>query len=68
MAVSHARVVDSRTIAGVVQLDVDPARFHPDQSGAHLGLFALFTAEQDHETGFRDNVAVVLTRFVVYST
>ncbi|MBM7280151.1 LpqN/LpqT family lipoprotein [Gordonia rubripertincta] len=68
MAVSHARVVDPRSIAGVVQLDIDPARFHPDQSATQLGLFALFSAEQDHETGFKDNVAVVLTRFVVDST
>lgn len=68
MAVSHARVVDPRTIAGDVRLDVDPARFRPDPSGFKLGFFALFSAYQGTETAFRDNVAVVLTRFIVDST
>jgi len=68
MAVSHARVTDPRTVAGDVRLDIETAGFRPDPSGSQLGMFALFTTVQGIEPDFKDNLAIVLTRFVVDST
>ncbi|WP_439031219.1 LpqN/LpqT family lipoprotein [Gordonia terrae] len=68
MAVVQARVTDPRTLAGDVRLEIGTADYQTDQSGSELGLFSVFVAGRSADPGFRDNVVVVLTRFVVDAT
>lgn len=68
MAVSQSRVVDRRTLAGDIRIQMDDIGYRADPSGAQLGLIGLYLEQQVSERGFTDNIAVILTRFVVDAT
>ncbi|MEE3851758.1 LpqN/LpqT family lipoprotein [Gordonia sp. LSe1-13] len=67
MAVSMARVVDPQTIAGTVCLDAEMAAWQEVSSGRELGYLTTLVGPSDVLTTFRDNVIVVVTRFIVDS-
>lgn len=68
MAVTQSRVTDPRTLPGDVRIELDAADYRADPAGSHLGLIALFHPRQAPEGDLTDNVAVILTRFVVDAT
>lgn len=68
MAVVRSRVTDPRTLPGDVRIEVDADDYRADPSGTRSGFIGLYVAQQAPEEDFTDNVAVILTRFVVDAT
>ncbi|MGV9709991.1 LpqN/LpqT family lipoprotein [Gordonia sp. NPDC003424] len=67
MAVSQARVIDGRTVAGKVHIDLD-ASWQEQLTDPEAGLLKTFIAADSMPGCFRDNVVVILTRFIVDAT
>ncbi|AZG47193.1 LpqN/LpqT family lipoprotein [Gordonia insulae] len=65
MSVAAARVVEPRTIAGTIRIDAAQTDWQEDPSGKELGYFTTLVAPDSPLSPFRDNIFLVLTRFIV---
>ncbi|MGC4960947.1 LpqN/LpqT family lipoprotein [Gordonia sp. DT101] len=65
MSVAAARVIDPRTIAGDIRIDASALEWQEDPSGRQLGYLRILVAPESPLASFRDNIFLVLTRFIV---
>ncbi|GAA3710287.1 hypothetical protein GCM10022238_26510 [Gordonia hankookensis] len=65
MSVTAAPVVDPRTIAGDIRIDAPASEWQEDPSGRQLGYLRTLIAPESPWASLRDNIVLVLTRFIV---